>query len=68
MAYERYIGETYSLYSVSEAAALRLSAEALAHSGYPALLRRTDTPLAELEGVPAFQLVHNVIIGEGAHR
>jgi len=68
MAYERYVGETYSLYSVSEAAALQLSAEALAHSGYPALIRRADTPLAELEGVPAFQLVHNVIIGEGAHR
>ncbi|GEM_PF-1010468 len=68
MAYERYVGETYSLYSVSEAAALRLSAEALEHSGYPVLIRRADTPLAELERVPAFQLVHNVIIGQGVHR
>lgn len=67
-AYERYIGETYSLYGVSEAAALQLSAEALQHCGFPVLIRRSDTLAAELENVPAFQLVHNVIIGRSKHR
>ncbi|BBH22042.1 hypothetical protein Back11_33870 [Paenibacillus baekrokdamisoli] len=68
-AYERYIGETYSLLHVTEEAVLKLSDQSLKLTGYPVVLRHYEVTVDKLEeGVPAFQLVHGDIIGEGEHR
>ncbi|OME82225.1 hypothetical protein BK120_16335 [Paenibacillus sp. FSL A5-0031] len=67
-AYERYIGETYSVVRVTDEAALKLSDEVMKLTGYPVIFRNPGTALDELEGVPAFQLVHGRIAGQGEHR
>lgn len=67
-AYERYIGETYSVVSVTEEVALKLSGETLKLTGYPVIIRSSEEKLERLEGVPAFQLVHGHIVGQGEHR
>ncbi|MGO4610782.1 hypothetical protein AB4142_31090, partial [Variovorax sp. 2RAF20] len=67
-AYECYIGETYSVVRVTDEAALKLSDEVMKLTGYPVIFRHPGTALDELEGVPAFQLVHGRIAGQGEHR
>ncbi|RED85560.1 hypothetical protein [Cohnella phaseoli] len=67
-AYECYIGETYSLYRVTEEVVRKLSDDCLAATRYPAVVRRFDTGANELADVPAFQLVHGCVVGEGQHR
>ncbi|MCD9026109.1 hypothetical protein [Cohnella silvisoli] len=66
--YERYIGETYSLFRVTEEAVLKLSDETLKLTGYPVIVRSPDAKPEQLEGVPAFQLVHGRIVGQGENR
>ncbi|MFC5404133.1 hypothetical protein [Cohnella soli] len=67
-AYERYIGETYSLVRVTDEAALKLSNETLKLTGYPLIVRPTDVEPEQLVGRPAFQLIHGCIAGRGEHR
>lgn len=43
-SYGRYIGDVYSLYAVTDEAALRLSADVLADTGYPVLFRNAAHP------------------------
>lgn len=66
-AYEQYIGEGYSLYSVDEAVVNKLSNDCLNLTGYPVVLRRPDAKEIEWEDVPAFQLFHGVIVRAGGH-
>jgi len=67
-AYERYIGENYSVVRVTNEVALKLSDEVLKLTGYPVIFRHPGTALEQLESVPAFQLVHGCIAGQGEHR
>lgn len=59
--YERYIGENYSLFQVTDKLALWLSGKALKETGYPILYK--NYPDFELqENIPAFQIVNNYIV------
>ncbi|HHV99840.1 MAG TPA: hypothetical protein GXX36_09775 [Clostridiaceae bacterium] len=59
--YERYIGENYSLFQVTDALALWLSVKTLKDTGYPVIYK--NYPQFELqENIPAFQVVSNFII------
>lgn len=66
-SYERYIGETYSLVGVTDEAAIKLSDEMLRLTGYPVIIRLPEAASEELEGLPAFQLVHGCIAGKDEH-
>ncbi|WP_139991309.1 hypothetical protein [Paenibacillus paridis] len=66
-AYERYIGETYSVLRVTDEAALKLSDEIRELTGYPIIFRVPTAAPEQLEGMPAFQLVHGRIAGQGEH-
>lgn len=61
--FERYIGESYSLYGVEEEVAIKLSLETLRSTGYPVLYRNAESGEGEaLGGMPVFQIWNNRII------
>lgn len=59
--YERYIGENYSLFQVTDALALWLSDKALKETGYPILYKNYPDFILQ-ENIPAFQIVSNYIV------
>lgn len=61
---ERYIGETYSLYGVTDEAAIWLSDLALKLTGFPVIMRNAtgSERTAAVAGLPAFQLVSGHIV------
>lgn len=61
--FDRYIGDVYSLYGVSEEVALLLSAEALKMTGYPVMFRNAGGDgEGPVSGLPVFQLFNNHVI------
>lgn len=67
-AYEHYIGETYSLVAVTVEAVCKLSEDSIKQTGYPVLIRSADCGMCELQGVPAFQIIHGRLIGGEINR
>jgi len=66
-AYERYIGEMYSVFSVTNEAVLKLSDEVLRLTGFPVVIRHPDTAPKQLENIPAFQLIHGCVTAGSSH-
>jgi hypothetical protein len=67
---ERYVGENYSVYAVTDIAAVALAAQFLEQTGYPLIHRNfpwanwKQGPLDKqtLNDLPAFQLAHNLVL------